>query len=220
MLARSHGRWALWGAASLSVLLACLWYVSFHSADATRVNLTVVSHARPLSVHVHVAMLARFVTGLIEPKPYVILAAIPVILGLCRRLPIVALAIFGIIAGANVTTELLKPLLGAQLQGGGLVIPGSFPSGHVTAATALALCMVLASPVWLRRAVALVGAAFIVAVGGSVVMLGWHYPSDAAGGVMVASIWWLLGIAAIEFARTRRPRPSRGAVSVGEGALG
>ena len=42
--------------------------------------------------------LATFVTGLIEPSPYVFLAAVPVIVSLCRRRPIVALAIVGIIA--------------------------------------------------------------------------------------------------------------------------
>jgi len=220
MTARSSVLRALCGAAFLSALLAFLWYVSFHSADATRFNLAIVSHARPLSFHVHVAAIAQFVTGLIEPTPYVILASVPVILSLFRRLPIVALAIVCIIAGATVTTELLKPLLGAQLQGGGPITPGSFPSGHVTAATALVLCMVLASPWWLRRPVALAGAAFVVVVGGAVVMLGWHYPSDVAGGVLVASIWWLLGIAAIRAsALARRPRLARRRVTVSEGTV-
>jgi membrane-associated phospholipid phosphatase len=115
----------------------------------------------------------------------VFLAAVPVILSLCRRLPIVALAIVGIIAGAAVTTELLKPLLATQLQAGGPV--------------------------------ALAGAAFVASVAGSVVMLGWHYPSDVVGGVLVASAWWLLGIGA--FAELRRPRLARRRVHIGEGAL-
>jgi membrane-associated phospholipid phosphatase len=220
MTARNRGSRALCGAAFLSALLALVWYVSFHSADATRLNLAIVSDARSLSVHAHLAALAQFVTRLIEPSPYVFLAVVPVILSLCRRLPIVALVIVAIIAGATVTTELLKPLLATQLQGGGPVDPGSFPSGHVTAATALALCMVLASPPLLRSPVALAGAAFVAVVAGSVVMLGWHYPSDVVGGVLVASTWWLLGIAAIAFAEVRRPRLAGRRVEVGEGALG
>jgi membrane-associated phospholipid phosphatase len=220
MTARNRGPWALFGAAFLSALLALVGYVSFHSADATSLNLAIVAHARALSVHAHLAALAQFVTRLIEPSPYVFLAVVPVILSLCRRLPITALAIVGIIAGATVTAELLKPLLATQLQGGGPVDPGSFPSGHVTAATALALCMVLASPPRLRRPVALAGAAFVAVVAGSVVMLGWHYPSDVVGGVLVASTWWLLGIAAIAFAELRSPRLARRRVQVGEGALG
>jgi membrane-associated phospholipid phosphatase len=220
MTARNRGSQALCGAAFLTALLALAWYVSFHSADETRLNLAIVSDARSLSVHSHVAALAQFVTRLIEPSPYVFLAVVPVILSLCRRLPIVALVIVGIIAGATVTTELLKPLLATELQGGGPVDPGSFPSGHVTAATALALCMVLASPPLLRRPVALAGAAFVAVVAASVVMLGWHYPSDVVGGVLVASTWWLLGIAAIAFAELRRPRLARRRVEVGEGALG
>ncbi len=203
---------ALSGAAILGGLLAFLWYASFHSATASTVNLAIYDRAGSVASHYHLVGLATFVTGLIAPAPYVLLAAVPVIVSLWRRRPIVALAIVGIIVGANVTTELLKPLLGTQLQGGGPVNPGSFPSGHVTAATALALGMVLAAPLRVRRPVALAGAAFVAAVGGSVVMLGWHYPSDAAGGVLVASAWCLLGIAAIELAATLRPRLDAGAL--------
>lgn len=195
---------ALSGAAISAGLLVFLWYASFHSAFASAVNLTIYDRAGSFATDYHLVRLASFVTGLIQPAPYVLLAAVPVIVSLWRRRPIVALAIVGIIVGANVTTELLKPLLGTQLQGGGPVNPGSFPSGHVTAATALALCMVLAAPVGVRKFVALAGAAFVAAVGSSVVMLGWHYPSDAAGGVLVASGWCLLGIAAIELAATLR----------------
>ncbi len=201
---------ALSGAAIFGGLLAFVWYASFHSATASSVNLAIYDRAGSLASHGHLVRLATFVTGLIAPTPYVLLAAVPVIVSLWRRRPIVALAIVGIIAGATVTTELLKPLLATQLQGGGPVDPGSFPSGHVTAATALALCTVLAAPLRVRRLVALAGAAFVAVVAGSVVMLGWHYPSDAVGGVLVASTWWLLGIAAIAFAELRDPRLAAG----------
>jgi len=56
----------------------------------------------------------------------------------------------------------------------------------------------------------------VAAVAGAVVMLGWHYPSDAAGGVLVASTWWLLGIAAIGAAQARRPLLARRRLRVGD----
>jgi len=117
MTARSSR--ALCGAAVLSALLALVWYVSFHTAGAARVNLAIEYHAGSLSYSPHVTAIANFVTGLIQPVPYVFLAAVPVILSLFRRQPTVALAIAGSIAGAIVTTELLKPLLAAQLRGAG-----------------------------------------------------------------------------------------------------
>ena len=109
------------------------------------------------------------------------------------------LAIVAILLGANVTTELLKPLLDihrAYLPPGA-PLAGSWPSGHATAAMALALCCVLAAPARLRPAAAAAGAVFAVAVSYSFLSLEWHYPTDVLGGFLVASIWTLLGIAAI-----------------------
>lgn len=220
MTARSRGWLALLGAGCLGALLVVVWYVSFHSAEATYANVATVSRAQSLSGRDHLGAVAQFFTGLIQPSSYVFLALVPVLLGLFRRRPMIALVIVCVIAGANVTTELLKPILASRVPVGAPVNPGSFPSGHVTAATALVLSMVLAAPRWLRPPVALAGAVFVAAIAASVVMLAWHYPSDAAGGVLVASIWWLLGIAAVAFADSRGSRLPHGRVEVSRGALG
>ena len=122
-----------------------------------------------------------------------------------------ATAISAILLGANVTTQLLKPLLAVHRPGlvEGLPSPpagSSWPSGHATAAMALALCCVLAAPGRLRPFVAALGAAFAVAVSYSFLTLEWHYPSDVFGGFLVAAIWTLLGVAAVSAADARRAR--------------
>ena len=71
----------------------------------------------------------------------------------------------------------------------------SWPSGHSTAAMALALCAVLVARAALAAVAAALGGAYAVAVGFAVVLLGWHYPSDVLGGYLMAGTWTALGLA-------------------------
>jgi membrane-associated phospholipid phosphatase len=99
---------------------------------------------------------------------------------------LVALAILG---GANVFTQILKDALAVPRPAAGEhVHPASWPSGHATAAMALALCALLAAPRRARAVTALAGALFAVAVADSVVLLGWHFPSDTVGGFAIAGM--------------------------------
>ena len=72
---------------------------------------------------------------------------------------------------------------------------------------ALALCAVMVAPTRLRPAVGAVMAAFAVAVCYSFLELGWHYPSDVLGGFEVATMWTLLGAAALAWLHGRHPTP-------------
>lgn len=74
------------------------------------------------------------------------------------------------------------------------VYSGSFPSGHsaLSAATYLILAMLIASLEPRRRTKALaygVAGAVLVAVGGSRVYLGVHWPSDVLAGWCLGAIW-------------------------------
>ena len=155
--------------------------------------------------------ITNFVADLCNPKPYVYLAAVPVLAALLRRRPRVAVTIGVIIFGANATTQVLKPLVAAPhlLPLAGIAPPidaASWPSGHATAAMSLALCCVIAAPARWRPRVAAVMAAFSVAVCYSFLELSWHYPSDVLGGFLVAAIWTLLGVAALDLIDLRWPR--------------
>jgi membrane-associated phospholipid phosphatase len=74
----------------------------------------------------------------------------------------------------------------------------SWPSGHATAAMALALAGVLAARPGHRRAAVVAGAVFAGAVAVAVLALAWHFPSDVLGGFLVAAAWALGVLAGLE----------------------
>ncbi len=108
---------------------------------------------------------------------------------------------------APLTAETLKPLLAhphARIYGSEITA-ASWPSGHATAATALALCAVLVAPRRLRPTVAVLGAMFATGVGFSLLLLAWHLPSDVIGGYLVGTLWMALAVAGLRAAEARSP---------------
>jgi membrane-associated phospholipid phosphatase len=200
---------ALQGAAAGVALLVLTWFAAFHVGIVEHADQSIYQGFGELDTHARLHAVAQLVASLCNPNPYVYLAVIPLGVAIARRRWWVALAIFGILLGANVTTQLLKPLLAAHRASSLLGTarppsPASWPSGHATAAMALCLCTVLAVPSRLRPAVATAGAVFAVAVSYSFLTLQWHYFTDVLGGFLVAATWTLLGVAAVFTADARR----------------
>lgn len=140
-------------------------------------------------------------------------------LALLRRRPDAALGVAVILIGANETTQQLKPWLGRVDASGASrsALPSSFPSGHATVAMSLALAAVVAAPRGLRLLAALAGALYATAVGVALVALGWHYPSDVAGGFLVSGAWTALVAAVLAVLEARRAGP-RGVTRVNRAA--
>ncbi len=155
------------------------------------------------------------VAHLADPAPLLLGAISLVVVALLRRRPLMALLVPVILVGANATTQLLKPALAdvrvIDLLGITTVYPGSWPSGHATAAMSLALCGVLVVGPQLRALAALLGAGYAIAVGYALVALGWHLPSDVLGGYLVAATFTLLGAAVLAALEARRPEPVQAA---------
>jgi membrane-associated phospholipid phosphatase len=196
---------ALGGAFVAAGLLLVTWVLAFHAGAFQRADGSILGGFADLD-RPRVDSIASFIAGLCNPKPYVYLAGAVVAIALLRRRPGVALVIAVTLLGANVTTQLLKPLLAQPrpVPAGLHHIGGAaWPSGHATAAMALALCLVLAVPARLRPAAAALGGAFAVAVSFSFLTLMWHFPSDVFGGFLVATVWTLLGIAGLFWLRAR-----------------
>jgi membrane-associated phospholipid phosphatase len=129
-------------------------------------------------------------------------------IALWRRSPLDALAAVTVVAGASVTTQVLKVLLAhprfQPVLGHHQLGPIAFPSGHATAAASIAIAFVFVVPRSMKPAVAVAGACFVAAVGISVLVLDWHYPSDVLGGILVASGWGFAVLAATRAIRSRR----------------
>jgi membrane-associated phospholipid phosphatase len=197
------------------VLLILTWLLAFHVAVFRNADQSIYSGFFQLHSRGHVWAIANVIVQVCDPKPFVVLVAVIAVVALLRRRPRAAVAICAIVIGANVTTQLLKPLLAAPRAGnllGGVspVLPASWPSGHATAAMTLALCSVIAAPARWRPTVAAVGALFAVAVSYSFLTLGWHYPSDVFGGFLIVACWTLVAVAGVFTVEARRPRrPAR-----------
>ena len=156
-----------------------------------------------------VTPVAQRIAHLADPLPYALLGSALIAVALAGRQPRHALAAAVLLGGSAISSQLLKPLLAAprhhDFLAGSQVNEAAFPSGHATAAMALALAAVLVAPSAYRRYAALCGGAFALAVSFSIVTLGWHFPSDVARGLLVATTWCLASLAALRAAAARWP---------------
>jgi membrane-associated phospholipid phosphatase len=169
----------------------------------------------------------RYANGLVSlfnPAPFAIVALSLVLaaVGAGRRRE--AAAALATMLGAGVTTQVLKPLLAVQRDYPVWhYLPAeSYPSGHTTAAVSLGLALVIVVPARRRMPATVAGALLSVATGCSLLMVGSHYPSDVAGGFLVATGWACAATAALGIlplsgsgraptaARRRRSLPARG----------
>lgn len=220
---------AAWGSCALALALLALVAYGVDAAHRTDTSLLERFAARDGAVE----SLANVLVHLGDPLPLLAMLVLVVGVALGRRRPLDAAAAVAVVVGANLTTQLLKAALshprfqsavGAEQLG---EVP--FPSGHVTAVTSIAIAFAFIAPRDLRPLVALLGAGAVCAVSCSVMVLGWHFPSDVLGGVLVASGWGFAVLAARRVLAAggggpgrpsrpgsgRRPQaPSRPAISV------
>src|SRR5213082_304151 len=141
-----------------------------------------------------------------NPEPFALIALAALTRGLRH-----AAAAAVLLGGANLSSQVLKPELGhfrpiTQFTHVIQQIPAaSFPSGHATAAMSLALAAILVAPRAYRPLVAVIGGLFTLGVSFSIVAMGWHFPSDIAGGFLVAAGWGFLALAGLRAAAIRWP---------------
>ncbi len=140
-----------------------------------------------------VSSLASAVTHLADPPALLLMLAGVCAYALFRGRPRAALAAVAVVAGANLTTQILKVALAhpryQPILGWDQLNSAAFPSGHATAAASIALAFLFVVPRRNLVPAAVIGAAYVFAVSVSVLVLSWHYPSDVLGGILVASGW-------------------------------
>ncbi|HWC47384.1 MAG TPA: phosphatase PAP2 family protein [Solirubrobacterales bacterium] len=126
------------------------------------------------------------------PQVLLLLAGLVVALRGGRRGDAVAGLV--LVVGADLTTALLKHALAAprldSVLGWAQVGEASFPSGHATAAFAMAGAWAFFFvPARWRWPVAAAGFFLASLVALAVIVLRYHFPSDALGGLLVVSAW-------------------------------
>jgi membrane-associated phospholipid phosphatase len=155
---------------------------------------------------------AEILANLCNPFPYVIGVIAAIAYALVKRGLRTAAAVTLLLAGANVSSQLLKPLLAHHRElyythwHLNNINDAAFPSGHATAAMSLSLAALMIVPRAYRPLTAAIGALFTVGVSFSIVILSWHFPSDVVGGYLAATTWGLVSLAALRFANERWPR--------------
>jgi membrane-associated phospholipid phosphatase len=197
---------ALFAALACALAIAPLAVIAYAWGPFQNVDLRILLHLRREEGPLH-ALAAVFVNLGDLAGLLVLLAAVCVIgLRLGRRREVIVAIV--VVAGANLTTQLLKTTLEharhkAFEHGIELPWPNSFPSGHTTAAASIAVALLLVAPAAYRLSAAVAGAALTAVVGFAVVILAWHYPSDVLGGLLVVGTW---GFAALAWLRSRAGR--------------
>jgi membrane-associated phospholipid phosphatase len=157
-------------------------------------------------LHAHdygvVGDLASLLAHFGEPLPQLLLLAGVIAIGVRRRLAQRAVASVIVVAGANLTTQILKGALTAHRY---QTVPGfvpvdnnAFPSGHTTTMAALTFAFLLVVPARWRLSIAIIGSVLTVLVGIAMVILHSHWPTDTIGGMLVAGIWGFAAVAVLK----------------------
>jgi membrane-associated phospholipid phosphatase len=103
-----------------------------------------------------------------------------------------ALMVLLLIAGSNLTTQVLKyviprPNLGIDIERA--AAGNSLPSGHTTVAAAVAVALVLVLPPRTRALGSFLAAGYAALAGVATLSAGWHRPSDAMAALLVVGGW-------------------------------
>ncbi len=178
-------------------LLALLAYGN-HSVQVLDARVLAKLVAAPDSSEEATASVARHLGDL---PAMLAMLALACAIGVARGRRDAAVAALVVVAGANLTTQILKllvshPRIRAVLGADQLGWDG-FPSGHVTAVTSIVIAYAFVAPDRLRPAVFGVGACFVAVVAWAVLSLDMHYPSDVMGGVLVAAGWGFVALASL-----------------------
>ena len=134
-----------------------------------------------------------------------------VVVAIARRRWAAAVGALVLVAGANITTQLLKHVILERPQFG-YETTNSMPSGHTTVVTSLVLAALLVAPAAWRFAVSLIGATLLAVTGVGTIVANWHRPSDVIAAFAVALVWGslvLVGLAGHARVANETPRQPR-----------
>jgi membrane-associated phospholipid phosphatase len=199
-------------AAGSVVATAGIWIGAFHTTAGAGLDSAILEGFTQFRDS-RLGPLADGAVTLADPLPFAAMACALAMIALARGRPRHAIVVAIVAVAATVTTELLKPLATVPRPAAAPQLAPAvdgWPSGHMTGAMTLALCLVLVAPARLRPSAAVLGGLFAAAQGYGVLVLGWHYPSDVLGSCAVATAWLALSVAAVgvvpDHARPGLPR--------------
>jgi len=196
----------LGGAAACVVAFGVVLALAYWSAEARAVDAAALEGFLGLDPRGSQPF-ANALVDIGNPAPVALTGLLVALLALARGRPRVALFVLTLIAVTSVSSQTLKALLAhprPQAYPVG-VADGAFPSGHATAIMSLAIAMVVAVPSRMRPAAALLGLGLVIALSFSLLALGGHFPSDIAGGYLLATGTALVMLAGLRTVGARYP---------------
>ncbi|MDM7855277.1 phosphatase PAP2 family protein [Cellulomonas alba] len=188
-----------------------IWAVFVGSTRGQRVERSALRGAAYGQTHLwHVAerVLSVVSVGFIAA---VLVAAM--LIAVLRRRWSLAVQVAVLMAGANLTTHVLKydvfdrPHLGIPSPS-----VNTLPSGHTTAAASVSAALLLVVPARARPWAAAAGAAYTTATGVSTLIGQWHRPSDVVAATLVVLGWMAITCALVALTPARLSGPATGAV--------
>lgn len=150
-----------------------------------------------------------------DPEPFAALALLIVALGVVTGRVRAGVLGAGAMVSAEITTQVLKPLLAEPRGFYPFIGEAAWPSGHTTAVMGFALALAIVVPPRARPYAIAFGTLLTVFTASALLMVGSHYPSDVLGGLLVASAWGSLAMLPL---RSEAPLSLRGPLLAG-GAL-
>ena len=188
-------------ACSVAVLVAAYW-LFVRTEDGQRVDEAARLRVGAPDGTRHVIAL---VLGDVSIGSAALALLVCVVIALLRGQRLVAASAVVLVAGANVTTQLLKHDVFSRPDFGHLNI-NSFPSGHTTVVTSVVLALLLVVPAFARGLAAFAGAAAITLTGVGTIVAAWHRPSDVIAAIAICLGWGALMLLVIGWAHPARPR--------------
>ncbi|GGB47200.1 hypothetical protein GCM10011492_42960 [Flexivirga endophytica] len=153
--------------------------------------------------------------GLVTDVSVAVCLAVCVVVAMLRRRWAVAVSAGVLIAGANITTQVLKYQVLQSVSD-----RNTLPSGHTTVGLSLALAaVIIASHRW--RALVTAGAAALATfVGAGTVAAHWHRPGDVLAAGMVCLGWAAVALAVAGGLQRRSPNARRPGLLAGSSLVG
>ena len=198
-MSRALSRAPIAGAAASAAGFGAVMFLVYGTLRAADLDARVYENLGGLATPARTPILEAIAHSADLPPLLAFLAVLEVVAVRCSLRPQM-IAALAAVAGAAVTTQLLKVVLAhprVQPVLGHGIGPVSFPSGHATAAMSMAVALVLVVPRKHRWAAVILGAVYALAISVTVIVLAWHYPSDALAGTLVATGFGVLAVAAL-----------------------
>jgi membrane-associated phospholipid phosphatase len=198
-------------AAGLGLALSAVLVAAYYAGPVQRADATALASLRSLSsnhdgtVYFVGDAFAHSVDLPFLVAAVAVLCAVGVALGRRRQ----ALGAVVLVAVANTLAQVMQILAAHPRYQAALaphqLSPAAFPSGHATAVMSLALAAVLVAPSRWRPLTALVAGAYALAVSISLLIQGWHFPSDVMGAFLLVGLVTMLVLAGLVAAENESP---------------